>query len=201
MGKKRTILLVSHYELFRQGVKLALAGRKGCTFIGAEALSATELCCAPDLVIMDGKSLLTTPLSVIRQQITVPGTALLILADQIDATLVQRARRAGARGILTWSASLSAIHAAAEALLRGEDYWPASTCSRSALSIDTRGQALTARQEEVLKYLQQGCLNKQIGFHMKISESTVKSHVSVILRKFDVHSRTMLIASTTRAGA
>jgi two-component system NarL family response regulator len=62
------------------------------------------------------------------------------------------------------------------------------------------GEALSAREIEVLQRIAAGKSNKEIGAELFISEGTVKTHVKSIFRKLDVVSRTEAVATATRRG-
>jgi len=61
-------------------------------------------------------------------------------------------------------------------------------------------EALTARESEVLRLLAKGLANKEIGRDLRISEDTVKTHVSRILAKLGAHSRTQAVLNAMRMG-
>ena len=60
---------------------------------------------------------------------------------------------------------------------------------------------LTSRESEVLNYMAQGCLNKQIAEVLGVSEQTIKDHISSIVRKLNVNARTQAVISALKKGA
>ena len=80
---------------------------------------------------------------------------------------------------------------AIDAVIAGDGYWPgeAEEDAPPDAGITAALASLTPQQLRVLELLGQGLLNKQIAHELDIVESTVKAHVSAILRKLNVHSR------------
>jgi DNA-binding NarL/FixJ family response regulator len=62
----------------------------------------------------------------------------------------------------------------------------------------SRLSKLTPQQLRVLRMLQQGLLNKQIAYELQVGETTVKAHVSEILRKLNVYSRTQAVIEVSK---
>jgi DNA-binding NarL/FixJ family response regulator len=77
-----------------------------------------------------------------------------------------------------------------------EDFLPPSSHSLSAESLDD----LTAREREVLEFVAQGLGNIEIATKLKISEKTVRNHVSIILSKLGVNSRAQAVARARDSG-
>lgn len=102
--------------------------------------------------------------------------------------------------------SVAEVAEGAAYFLRGEAYWPRHIIDQlpgaEKQSVKTKSQAivLTARQQEVLNLVcRRGLSNKRIAQTLKISESTVKVHISAILKSYGVRNRTQLVlASTTQ---
>ena len=85
---------------------------------------------------------------------------------------------------------------AVEAVLDGDSYWRADVASNAdadEANFLASIASLTPQQQRVLELLGQGLLNKQIAYELDIVESTVKAHVSAILRKLSVNSRTQAV--------
>ena len=70
--------------------------------------------------------------------------------------------------------------------------------ARHKASLAERVASLTPQQLRVLSMIRQGKLNKQIAHELQVGDSTVKAHVSEILRKLDVISRTQIVIETAR---
>lgn len=73
--------------------------------------------------------------------------------------------------------------------------------SDELLEIGAKLAKLTPQQMRVLMMLKEGLLNKQIAYELSVSEATVKAHVSAILQKLDVNSRTQAVIVASKIGA
>lgn len=131
-------------------------------------------------------------LSDLRQ--SAPKLPVLVLSGLEDARLEQLVRSYGALGFLNKKAGAVEIVAAVRAVLNGETHF--AHLGGEAVSLDSDEaqtarviRTLTPQQSTVLRMLGEGLLNKQIAYELSISESTVKAHVSAILKKLDVSSR------------
>jgi DNA-binding NarL/FixJ family response regulator len=112
-------------------------------------------------------------------------------------------RRNGALGFINKTSCAQSIVAAVRAVLEGDTAFaePAGTCGdrgEDNIQIVQAIESLTPQQRTVLRMLGEGLLNKQIAYELSISESTVKGHVSAILRKFEVPSRMQAVLMAQR---
>ncbi len=124
-----------------------------------------------------------------------PDVLVVIVTAQDAPGIVQRALALGASGFIPKSASVDCIIDAVDTVLDGETWLPehisATTDASSTLDdFSTRLSLLTPHQLKVLKMVADGLLNKQIAYELAISESTVKQHVSAVLKKLGVINRT-----------
>jgi len=111
--------------------------------------------------------------------------------------------RAGAIGFLPRTATLDALIQTIRAAAQGRVTLSAAASARLAEELRAPAQEpehLTARELEVLACVAEGLSNKQIAWQFHISEKTVKSHVSTILSKFGLESRTQAALHATRVG-
>lgn len=124
-------------------------------------------------------------------------TRVVLLIDHADRRPVQEARARGAVAALPLDLPADHLRAAMEAVLAGRTWWPAVAAAEAAgdLSSSRKLDALSGQQFKVLDLMSRGRLNKQIAYDLGISEGTVKSHVSSILRKLGVERRTQAIAT------
>lgn len=120
-----------------------------------------------------------------------------LVVSGFDAHRYQaEARAAGAAGFVSKAADSETMLQAIEAVVKGDSYWddqPAAEADEETASLSERLATLTPQQMRVLELLGQGMLNKQIAHELDIVESTVKAHVSAILRKLNVYSRTQAV--------
>ena len=158
-----------------------------------------------DLILFDLSTPGTTGLSgILRIRKAFPRNPIVVVSAHQDPQIVTSALSLGISGYIPKSASKQELaHSIAEAL-RGSICLPKSY---RAVTRPRRGPAqellkrlhdLTPQQLRVLEMLRRGLQNKQIAYELKISETTVKVHVSEILRKLNVLSRTRAIVEMSK---
>ncbi len=126
-----------------------------------------------------------------------PDARVAVLIDHADRRPVQEARARGAVAALPLDLTAELLRAALEAVVAGRGWWPtvAAADPDGTMSSTRKLDALSGQQFKVLDLMSRGRLNKQIAYDLGISEGTVKSHVSSILRKLGVERRTQAIAT------
>ncbi len=132
-----------------------------------------------------------------------PGVPVVVLSATHDRSTVMAALGAGAHGFIPKTADGSLLLDAVRRVLEGGmSLIPDATAmpDGDGVYMEPRALGLTARQTDVLKLLVQGKPNKLICRDLKLSEGTVKVHVSAILKALRVHSRTEAIAALARRG-
>ncbi len=127
-----------------------------------------------------------------------PDISILMVSAIEDPAVIKQAMQLGASAYLPKSAPLEVLSAAVSAVLAGDIWLPAELSSAIAQADDlidqdfaNRLEQLTPQQFRVLKMIADGLLNKQIAYEMNVQETTVKQHVSAILRKLNVNNRTL----------
>ena len=202
-------LIVDDHPLFRDALKGALAGGLPEARI-AEAGSFDDAVAAlaedgeRDLILLDIKMPGVQGLSgltYLRAQHPSLPVAIVSASDEQD--IMRRALGLGASGFIPKSSSLETIVAAVSAVLAGDVWMPPGFSREGAGDVETDKLAqqlatLSAQQIRVLMMLRAGLLNKQIAFELSVSEATVKSHVSAILLKLRVASRTQAVIAASR---
>jgi len=135
-----------------------------------------------------------------------PTIPVVIVSAEQDKQIVLQAITYGAVGFITKSSPRAQMTEAIEQILNGNVYLP-SDIIRSQKSPSRHShhsepsippellQALTRKQLLVLERMTKGESNKQIAYNLDIAETTVKAHVSAILRKLNVHNRVQAILS------
>ncbi len=127
-----------------------------------------------------------------------PAIPVIVVSAQEDPATVQRAMEYGASAFVPKSAPITQIGDAIQAVLDGS-LWAPETGNQGGEEADLAAvvAGLTPQQLRVLGGIAAGKLNKQIAYEMGVAETTVKAHVTVILRRLGVHSRTQaaLVAS------
>jgi DNA-binding NarL/FixJ family response regulator len=132
-----------------------------------------------------------------------PGVPVVVLSATHDPGTVNAALAAGARGFIPKTANALVLLDGLQRILGGERCVagdPRVSALGDGAHIDRDALGLTARQADVLRLLVQGKPNKLICRDLRLSEGTVKVHVSAILRALRVHSRTQAIAELARRG-
>jgi DNA-binding NarL/FixJ family response regulator len=136
-----------------------------------------------------------------------PETPVAIISSLEDQRFVDEAIALGAAGFIPKSTPRPQIAAALHKIAAGEVYVPADshrldTDPAKYVAADTeaaqRLASLTAQQLRVLQLMGTGKLNKQIAYELDIAETTVKVHVSAILQKLNVYSRTQAVVLASR---
>jgi len=131
-----------------------------------------------------------------------PETAVIVVSASEDPTTIGRSIAYGAIGFIPKSAPEERIVATISAVLQGDECVPilSEKYAEADQEIEFRARlaSLTPQQLRVLLFIADGKLNKQISFAMQVTEATVKAHVTLILRKLCVTSRTQAAILTRR---
>jgi DNA-binding NarL/FixJ family response regulator len=203
------IVIADDHPLVRDAVKQAIAKDLSDAVIReAASLGDVEQSIAdsgsPDLVLLDlhmpGMQGFT---GLVYLRSRFPDVPVAMISASAEPRIMRRAIDYGACGFIPKSAPMEDIRTAVREILAGNDWLPAEaggapdTADEDA-QLSSRLAALTPQQLRVLGMLSEGMLNKQIAFDLEISEATVKSHVSAILQKLDVNSRTQAVILASR---
>jgi DNA-binding NarL/FixJ family response regulator len=176
---------------------------------GQEALDGIAALVAagqpPDVVLMDllmpGMDGVTATATITQRH---PETEVVAMTSFTQADLVHGALQAGAAGYLLKDAEADEVAAAIRAACRGEVHLdPAIAKQLTRLLVAPKPQtvdALTDREREILVLVAQGLSNQQIADALVISERTARTHVSNILSKLEVASRTQAALLAIREG-
>lgn len=208
MGAIR-ILIVDDHLLFREALKQALSGGvTGASFTEAASLDAARSVLDSDdefdLILLDLRMPGVQGLSgLIYLRAQYPNVPVAIVTAAEDHGLVARALNLGASGFIPKTSGTDTIVKAVSAILRGHVWVPPSASRLSPADTETdeiarRIATLTGQQIRVLMMLKEGLLNKQIAYELNVSEATIKAHVSAILQKLNVSSRTQAVIAASR---
>ena len=134
-----------------------------------------------------------------------PRLPVVIVSGHEDAKIISEALSYGAAGFIPKSARKDDLAAAIRSVMDGAIYVPQNYQPQPADADRTdradmvqRLSKLTPQQLRVLQMLRQGMLNKQIAYELQVGETTVKAHVSEILRKLNVYSRTQAVIEVAK---
>ncbi|MEX1143592.1 MAG: response regulator transcription factor [Anaerolineales bacterium] len=200
------IMLVDDHAMVRRGLATFLKVFDDLQLVGeAESGEAAIKLCAevlPDVVLMDmvmqgmDGAMATTA---IRQ--TFPQVQVIILTSFKEGALIKKALEAGAIGYLLKDVSAEDLASAIRAAHVGRATLGADAAQvlvAAASQPTAPGSDLTVREREVLSWMIEGLNNTQIAGKLVVSPSTVKSHVSNILAKLNVASRTEAVTLALR---
>jgi DNA-binding NarL/FixJ family response regulator len=129
-----------------------------------------------------------------------PGIPVVIVSASDDAETVRRSMDFGASGFIPKRLNIETLRAAIAQVLAG-DIWTPSEIDLATTDPETmklRDRLATLTPQRVLMMLSEGLLNKQIAYELGVSEATIKAHVSAILQKLGVESRTQAVIAAAR---
>lgn len=121
-----------------------------------------------------------------------PSMPVIVISAAESSDVVRRAMDFGAAGYIPKSASLETIAEAVRAVRDGNLWFPAISEEGDGDDAELADKlaSLTPQQFRVLLMIADGMLNKQIAYELDVSEATIKAHVTAILRKLGLYSRT-----------
>ena len=126
-----------------------------------------------------------------------PGLPVIVVSANEDRGVMRHCLEFGAAAYVPKSTDVETMRAAIRTVLDGGRWTPpdldAKVGDKETSALVTRLSSLTPQQVRVLMMLSQGLLNKQIAYELTVSEATVKAHVSAILQKLGVESRTQAV--------
>lgn len=201
------VLIADDHGVVRQGLRMYLGLDPEIQVVGEAANGEEALRMAgelrPDVVLMDLLMPVMDGIETTKQiKAELPEVEIIALTSVLDDGAVTGAVRAGAIGYLLKHTEAEDLHRAIRAAAEGQVHLAPEAAERLMREVrapDT-SEALTARETEVLKLVAHGRANKQIARELFVEEKTVKAHVSHILRKLDVNSRTQAALHAVRTG-
>jgi DNA-binding NarL/FixJ family response regulator len=209
--KVARVLIADDQTLFRSGLARLLDEDPRVDVVGqaADGVEAVKQAVKlkPDVVLMDLKMPNMDGIEASRQiRAQVPEVKILILTTFEADNHVIQALEAGVSGYVLKDSVSEAIITSIQAVLSGEKVMAGAVANR-VLEMLT-GQAtpkqfydgLTAREVEILKLLATGMANKQIAYRLKISEKTVRNHVSNTYEKLNIYDRSQAVLYAVRKG-
>jgi DNA-binding NarL/FixJ family response regulator len=210
MAEALRILVADDHPLLRAGVVHSLEVEP-CWRVVAQAdrgehavALAHEL--QPDIALVDLSMPGMGGIAVIaRINASCPGTRTIVLTASGDGDELMAALKAGAHGYVLKGVSALELRTVVARVAAGESYVSPSLAGHLLLEFarvraEPVGEALTAREEEVLGLLAQGLTNREIGVRLHLAEKTIKHHVTQVLTKLHVRSRTEAALLAQRMG-
>jgi NarL family two-component system response regulator LiaR len=200
------ILIVDDHAVVRQGLRMFLSLDGELEIVGEAVDGRQAVALArqlqPDVVLMDLLMPVmdgVTAIGILRRE--VPEAEVVALTSVLEDNAVIGAIRAGAIGYLLKDTEADELIRAIKAAANGQVQLSPKAAARLMREVRTPESAeLTERETEVLRLLARGLSNKEIAQALVIGEKTVKTHVSNILSKLNVSSRTQAALYAARIG-
>lgn len=195
-------LLIDDHPLFCDALGVTLRAVSGlCRIETADRLDAAldwlAANPAPDMIFLDLNLPDVTGLDgLMRLRAVAPRTPIVIVSSLADNRMIGAALRAGACGFVPKHSQRGVFREALQTLAAGGIFTPAGYVDDPAPDEGRayeRLSSLTQQQGRILQLICAGRLNKQIAYDLGIAETTVKAHVTAIMRKLGVHSRTQAV--------
>jgi len=204
-------LIIDDHPLFREALHSAVE----LAYPDADTKDAASLPEACDLLATDNTfDLALLDLSIpgvkgmeglLHLRTHFPRLPVVVVSGHEDPKVVSQVMAYGAAGFIPKSSKKAALAEAIQIVINGEVFVPEGLDGDTSGGIDEKSEdmikriaSLTPQQLKVLRMLCDGLLNKQIAYELQVGETTVKAHVSEILRKLNVFSRTQAVIEVSK---
>lgn len=206
-GRMTSALIVDDHPLFCDALSMTLRAVAGIETVETAdrletAITRLGLQPLPDVVVLDLNLPDVNGLDgLIRLRATAGEVPVVVVSSLADNRVIGATIKAGAVGFVPKHSHRDVFRAAFEAIRAGEGYLPegfvpqadpSAPASQREEAIQRLG-LLTRQQAKILQLICEGMLNKQIAYELSIAETTVKAHVTAIMRKLGVQSRTQAV--------
>lgn len=209
---KSVYIIADDHPLFRDAMSQAVANYEpGCDLHTVGDLEALRVLLrdigSADLVMLDLAMPGTSGFSgLVSIRAEFPQTPIAVVSASEDPSTIRKCIDLGASGFIPKSSGSSQINEGLKAIQAGEVWLPFDVDMESDEDAESQElieklQSLTPQQTRVLAMLGEGLLNKQIAYELSVSEATVKAHVSAVLLKLGVDSRTQAVIIMNRISA
>jgi NarL family two-component system response regulator LiaR len=201
------ILITDDHLVVRQGLRLFLSDDPDMEIVGeaADGSQAVKLAqeLKPDIVLMDMLMPVMDGITATAQiRAALPDTEVIAITSVLEDSAVIGAIKAGAIGYLLKDAEPEELRTAIKAAAAGQVHLAPKAAARLMREVRApdNPQSLTEREIDVLRLIAGGKANKEIALDLTIGEQTVKTHVSNILMKLGVQSRTQAALYAAQIG-
>jgi DNA-binding NarL/FixJ family response regulator len=205
------LLIADDQALFRSGLARLFADDVRVEVLGeaADGAEAVRLAARlkPDVVLMDLRMPNLDGVEATRQILTAnPAVKVIVLTTFDTDNQVLLALQAGASGFALKDTTPEAIIHAIEAVMAGQRVMASQVAQRvldmisGVKSPKDFYDGLTAREVEILRLVAGGQANKQVAYQLRISEKTVRNHISHIYEKLGIYDRTQAVLYAVRKG-
>jgi DNA-binding NarL/FixJ family response regulator len=204
-------LIVDDHPLFREALQLAIQS----AYPKAEIVEASSIAAARQALASE------QPFDLLLLDLSMPGTRgfdglielraarpkqpIRVVSAHEDPRIIHEAMTCGAAGYISKAVKKGDLAEAIQDVMAGlvvlpKDYQPPQAVGHPSRETDlaSRVASLTRQQLRVLQMVRQGMLNKQIAHELSVGETTIKAHVSEIMRKLNVVSRTQAVIEVAR---
>ena len=203
----QTVLIVDDHPLFCDALSMTLqtVARIGDIHTADRLEKAMQMLSdglVPDAVMLDLNLPDVDGLDGLIRLKSVANAPIIVVSSLADNRVVSSVIRAGANGYVPKHSQREVFRTAFDALRRGETFLPEGCVLMDDDTADdaiSRLATLTNQQGRILQLICEGKLNKQIAFDLSIAETTVKAHVTAIMRKLGVQSRTQAVLIAKQA--
>lgn len=208
----QSALIIDDHPLFCDALAMTLKAVAGLAQIETAdrletALARLDLQPAFDVVVLDLNLPDVNGLDgLIRLKASAGGVPVVVVSSLADNRVIGAALKAGAAGFVPKHSRREVFRAAFDAIREGRTYQPEGFTPQSpGAPASQREEAiarlalLTRQQAKILQLICEGRLNKQIAYDLTIAETTVKAHVTAIMRKLGVQSRTQAVLMVQEA--
>lgn len=217
------VIIIDEQPLFREGIRATLQRMGNCEIIG-ESTDATEVLDiirtnTADVALIDAGLTSSDPLEIARQtRHLAPRTAIIMLTPSEDEERLFQSIKVGAAAYYTRNITSEDLVDAVRKVSQGEYLINDDVLSKPQLAsrvlrsfheltVEKEEGApkdsyspLSSREVEILDYIARGNSNKEIAKSLKISDQTVKNHITSILKKLSVSDRTAAVVHALRHG-
>lgn len=222
------VIIIDEQPLFREGIRATLLRMGDCDIVGESTavLDVLEIVrtCNPDVALIDAGLTFSDPLEIARQmRYLAPRIAIIILTPSKDEERLFQAIKVGAAAYFTRNITPEELVDAIRKVSHGEYLIDEDVLAKPELAtrvLDTFRKMgstveeeeeeeengkniyspLSSREVEILDYIARGNSNKEIAKSLKISDQTVKNHITSILKKLSVNDRTAAVVHALRHG-
>ncbi|WP_420850341.1 LuxR C-terminal-related transcriptional regulator [Parasedimentitalea marina] len=202
-------LIIDDHPLFCDALVMTMQSVAGLQDIKTapclqDALPILET--GPDLILLDLNLPDVQGLEGLKQVKRLSKAPILVISSMADNRVISAALHGGASGFIPKHSERDVFRAAVDCLRQGERFVPPGYVLLPVVKAPTgndaatRVRSLTQQQTRILRLICEGKLNKQIAYDLTIAETTVKAHVTAIMRKLAVHSRTQAVLRAKDAG-
>lgn len=211
----RRAMIVEDHPLFCDALAMTLQAVAGIEQVDhadrlATAVEMIEAGVTPDVIVLDLNLPDVNGLDgLMRLRLAAPSLPIVVVSSIDEPRVIRSAILAGAAGFVPKHSRRELFRAAFAAIARGEVFVPESNGEALAEGNGMSAQdeairrlsQLTRQQAKILEQICEGKMNKQIAFDLSIAETTVKAHVTAIMRKLGVYSRTQAVLIAREAQA